>query len=87
MGVECRTIQRRLADDGQRFSAVVNEVRKELAARHVLGSDRPLAEVAGLLGFCAPSGLSRWFHAQYGRSAKESRAQRRVPRDPSSSRD
>lgn len=87
VGVECRTLQRRLADGGQCFSAIVNEVREELAARHVLDGDRPLAEVAGLLGFCAPSGLSRWFHAQYGCSAKESRAQRRVPCPPSSPRD
>lgn len=87
VGVECRTIQRRLADAGHTFSAIVNDVRKELAARHVLESDRPLAEVASLLGFSAPSGLSRWFHAQFGCSAKESRAKRSAGRHAQASRD
>ncbi|CAN7720984.1 AraC family transcriptional regulator [Variovorax sp. LjRoot130] len=80
VGVVCRTIQRRLADEGQTFSSMVNDIRKELATRHVLESDRPLAEVATLLGFSAPSGLSRWFHAQFGCSAKQSRAERSAGR-------
>lgn len=80
LGVACRTIQRGLAEQGQSFSSMVNDIRKELAARHVLESDRPLTEVAMLLGFSAPSALSRWYHAQFGCSAKESRAARGAPR-------
>ena len=80
MGVACRTVQRGLAKEGQSFSAMVNEIRKELAARHVIESDRPLTEVAMLLGFSAPSALSRWYHTQFGCSAKESRAARAHPR-------
>lgn len=76
LGVVCRTVQRRLAEHGQTFSSMVNEIRREQAARHVLESDRPLAEVAGLLGFSAPSGLSRWYHNEFGCSAKHARAQR-----------
>ena len=55
LGVVCRTVQRRLAEQGQSFSSMVNEIRKELATRHVIESDRPLTEVAMLLGFSAPS--------------------------------
>ena len=76
LGVACRTVQRGLAEQGQTFSSMVNEIRKELAVRHVLQSDRPLTEVAMLLGFSAPSALSRWYQAQFGCSAKESRAAR-----------
>ena len=76
LGVACRTVQRGLADQGQSFSSMVNEIRMELATRHVIESDRPLTEVAMLLGFSAPSALSRWYHAQFGCSAKESRAAR-----------
>jgi AraC-like DNA-binding protein len=76
LGVACRTVQRRLAEQGQDFSSMVNEIRKELATRHVIESDRPLTEVAMLLGFSAPSALSRWYQAQFGCSAKESRAAR-----------
>lgn len=74
LGVVCRTVQRRLAEQGQSFSSIVSEVRTELAVRHVIESDRPLTEVATLLGFSAPSGFSRWYHLQFGCSPKESRA-------------
>jgi len=74
MGVVNRTVQRRLAEQGQSFSSIVNEIRTELATRYVMESDRPLTEVATLLGFSAPSGFSRWYHAQFGCSPKESRA-------------
>jgi transcriptional regulator GlxA family with amidase domain len=40
----------------------------------VVESERPLTEVAALLGFSAPSGFSRWYHAQFGHSPKEGRA-------------
>jgi AraC-like DNA-binding protein len=75
-GVVCRTIQRRLAEQGQSFSSLVNDIRKDLATRHVIESDRPLVDVAMLLGFSAPSAFSRWYHGQFGCSAKESRAAR-----------
>ena len=74
LGVVCRTVQRRLAEEGQSFSSIVNEVRTELATRHVIESDRPLTEVATLLGFSALSGFSRWYHVQFGCSPKENRA-------------
>ncbi|MGU7784355.1 AraC family transcriptional regulator ligand-binding domain-containing protein [Burkholderia sp. PU8-34] len=82
LGVVCRTIQRRLAEHGRSFSSIVNDVRKELASRHVTESDRPLTEVATLLGFSAPSEFSRWYHGQFGCSAKESRAANRRAREP-----
>jgi AraC-like DNA-binding protein len=80
LGVAARTVQRGLADQGQSFSSMVNEIRIELAKRHVLESDRPLTDVAMLLGFSAPSALSRWYHTQFGCSAKESRAARAAGR-------
>ena len=76
LGVACRTVQRGLAEQGQSFSSMVNEIRRELATRHVIESDRSLTEVAMLLGFSAPSAFSRWYHAQFGCSAKESRTTR-----------
>ena len=56
------------------FSSLVNELRVELATRHVMECERPLTEVAAMLGFSAPSGFSRWYHTQFGCSAKQSRA-------------
>lgn len=76
LGVASRTVQRGLAEQGESFSSVLNDIRMELATRHVVESDRPLTEVALLLGFSAPSAFSRWYHTQFGCSAKESRAAR-----------
>jgi AraC-like DNA-binding protein len=75
LGVACRTVQRRLAEDGEAFSSLVNTIRADLAARHVADSDRPLLEVAGLLGFSAQSAFSRWHREQFGCSPKERRAE------------
>jgi AraC-like DNA-binding protein len=80
MGMVCRTVQRRLAEQGHSFSSLLNDVRMELATRHVIEGDRPLIEVAALLGFASPSAFSRWHHAQFGCSAKESRARRDATR-------
>lgn len=77
LGMVCRTMQRRLEDQGLSFSGMVNQIRKELVMQHVIESDRPLTDVAMMLGFSAPSAFSRWYLAQYGCSAKQSRATRR----------
>jgi AraC-like DNA-binding protein len=86
LGVVCRTVQRRLSEQGVSFSDLVNEIRVELANRHVKGSDRPLTEVAALLGFSAPSGFSRWHQSQFGCSPTQSRAERSVAQASSRSR-
>ena len=79
LGVVCRTVQRRLADDGISFSSLVNDLRVELAQRHVVDSDRSLTDVAALLGFSAPSGFSRWYQGQFGCSPTQGRAQSAAP--------
>ncbi len=73
LGIVCRTVQRRLAEQGQSFSELVNAQRVELATRYVTQSDRALTDVAALLGFAAPSGFSRWYQGQFGCSPSRSR--------------
>ncbi|KGM40067.1 AraC family transcriptional regulator [Aquabacterium sp. NJ1] len=73
LGLVCRTVQRRLADQGVSFSTLVNDLRVELATRHVENSERPLTEVAALLGFSAPSAFTRWYSAQFGSNPKRAR--------------
>ncbi len=68
LGISPRTLQRQLEQDGDTFSAQVNEVRRELAQRYLQDPQRPLARVATLLGFSEPSAFSRWFAAQFGKS-------------------
>lgn len=80
LGLVSRTVQRRLAEQGLTYSGLIDELRRELASRHVKGGQRPLAEVAALLGFAAPSGFSRWYRAQFGCSPQASRGPAPAPR-------
>jgi AraC-like DNA-binding protein len=57
LGVDRRTVHRRLASDGQAFSAIVDTVRRELAERYMKDRHRSLTEISSLLGFAAPSGF------------------------------
>jgi len=80
LGVPPRTVQRRLAESGLTFSGLLNDLRGELARQHVVHGQRPLTEVAGLLGFNAPSAFSRWYQAQFG--CTPTQARQRPPSAP-----
>lgn len=77
LDVDYRTVQRRLAREGQSFSAILDDIRDDLATRHIAAGDRSLTEISELLGFSALSAFSRWFRGRHGCSAKAWRAQRR----------
>jgi AraC-like DNA-binding protein len=69
LGVDRRTVHRKLLGEGTTFSALLEAERRALASRYVEGTNRPLTEVAALLGFTAPSAFSRWYRASFGVSA------------------
>ena len=73
LGVDRRTIHRRLAGEQQTFSGIVDTVRQELAERYLKDRNRSLTEVSSLLGFAAPSGFSRWYRRQFSRRASDVR--------------
>ncbi|HSV82877.1 MAG TPA: AraC family transcriptional regulator ligand-binding domain-containing protein [Ramlibacter sp.] len=68
-GVDRRTLHRWLAREGETFSGTVEGLRRELVARYLDESSRPLAEVSALLGFSAPSAFSRWHRMRFNASA------------------
>jgi len=78
LGVDRRTIHRRLAKEGQTFSSIVDAVRRELAQRY-LADKRSLADIAMLLGFSASSGFSHWYRRQYEATPSSRRARRKAP--------
>jgi AraC-like DNA-binding protein len=80
--VDRRTIHRRLLQEGQTYGEIVDRVRRELATRYLADRQRSLAQIASLLGFSAPSGFSRWYRKQFGRTASDVRSST----DPSSTR-
>jgi AraC-like DNA-binding protein len=73
LGVDRRTVHRRLAQEGETFSRIVAGVRRELAAGFLKDPNRNLAEVSLLLGFSSLSGFSRWHRQQFGKTASAQR--------------
>ena len=65
LGVDRRTVHRYLTQSGQTFSSVVTEVRVELVTR-LLISQRPISEIANLVGFSGQAAFSRWFTQSFG---------------------
>jgi AraC-like DNA-binding protein len=73
--VDRRTLHRHLTVEGLTFSVLLDEVRTELVKRHLLESDLPIGEVAGLLGYSNQSSFSHWFRAAFGCSVTQWRRQ------------
>ena len=72
LGVDRRTVHRRLATQCTTFTQVLDQVRLEQAQRLMGYGDRKLSDIAPLLGFSSLSAFSRWrrCQAREGRSAK-----------------
>jgi AraC-like DNA-binding protein len=70
LGIDRRTVARRLADEQTSFSALVNGLRRDLFARYRAEGARTLTDVSSLLGFSAPSAFSRWHRQQFGGAAR-----------------
>jgi AraC-like DNA-binding protein len=73
LGVDRRTINRRLASEGQSYSSILDTVRTDMVRSFVEHGHRPLNEIAVMLGFSGLSAFSR-FRNRFGRSELESRA-------------
>jgi AraC-like DNA-binding protein len=73
LGVDRRTIHRRLASEGVTFTTLVDRKRRELAAAQLRNAGRALTEVADLLGFSSLSTFSRWFRRSHGANARDYR--------------
>ena len=74
LGVDRRTVHRKLDAEGTSFSALLDAERRALATRYVEGTTMPLTDVAALLGFAAPSVFSRWYATSFGCSAMQRRS-------------
>ena len=72
--VDRRTLGRRLASEGQSYSSILDAVRRDMVTSLVENGQRPLKEIASMLGFSGLSIFSRWFRNRFGRSASEWRA-------------
>lgn len=59
MGINRRTLARRLAEEKTTFSQLLEDVRAKLIETH-LAAKRPYGEVAELVGLASSSGLAHW---------------------------
>lgn len=75
VGMSARSLQRRLADEGLSFDAVLDDLRRELALRYLADPRIAIAEVAYLTGFSEPSAFHRAFKRWTGTTPGDARRQ------------
>lgn len=68
LGSSERTLQRRLREEGTSLNQVLDELRRDLAARYLDESQLGLQEIAFLLGFAEQSGFQRAFVRWFGQT-------------------
>jgi AraC-like DNA-binding protein len=73
LGQSPRTLQRRLAEHGTSLRKLIDDVRHELALRH-LAAELSIAEISWLLGFSQPSAFHRAFRRWTDRTPAQWRA-------------
>ncbi|THD61020.1 AraC family transcriptional regulator [Phenylobacterium sp.] len=74
MRIERRTLHRRLAAEGTSFSQILENARGELATSLLASSERPLQNVAEMLGFSSLSAFGHWFRRRFNTTASQYRA-------------
>ncbi len=73
--LSARTLQRRLAEAGQSFQAVLDTTRHDLARHYLSQSTMPLAEIAYLLGYGDPAAFHHAFKSWQGQGPGQYRDQ------------
>jgi AraC-like DNA-binding protein len=79
MGLSVRTLQRRLAQAGRSYAAVVDDFRREESLRLVANPALALARVAGLLGYAEQASFTRAFARWHGTSPGKWRQEAGAP--------
>jgi AraC-like DNA-binding protein len=82
IGLNKRTLQRRLAECDTSYSAVVAEARVALAIRWIREGKGSLTEIAGSLGYSDPANFSRAFRRITGFSPRAYRNRYKVAASP-----
>ncbi|MDZ4372074.1 MAG: AraC family transcriptional regulator [Phenylobacterium sp.] len=82
LGMDRRTLHRRLSAEGVTFSGLLERTRRDLARSLLINSDRPLYSVADLLGFSSLSAFAHWFRRAFHQSASAYRAEHAGTRRP-----
>jgi AraC-like DNA-binding protein len=73
LGIDRRTVHRRLAAEGKSFTQLLEAARRDVATWQLSHGDQPLSAVTALVGFSSLSTFSRWFRSAYGMQPSEFR--------------
>jgi AraC-like DNA-binding protein len=73
LGMSQRTLARRLAAEGLSFTGVLDEMKRDLAKRHLMESDLPITTIAWLLGYQEVSAFTHAFKRWTGKTPKQAR--------------
>lgn len=77
LGMAARTLQRRLAESGASFSALLDEVRRERVQHYLRDASLSLTDIAFLLGFAEQSNFNHAFRSWFGSTPAAWRASNR----------
>ncbi|MFD3003630.1 AraC family transcriptional regulator [Pontibacter toksunensis] len=61
LAMSVRSLQSKLKEEGVTYQALLDEVRKEIAVKHLQDNQNTISDIAYLLGFAEPSVFSRSF--------------------------
>jgi AraC-like DNA-binding protein len=75
LGVSVATLRRRLEEEATTFTTLVDEIRRDLAERHLHDPHRTISEIAFLLGFAHAPAFHKAFRRWTGVTPSERRAQ------------
>ncbi|MCP1647924.1 AraC-like transcriptional regulator QhpR [Pseudomonas nitroreducens] len=73
-----RTLQRRLKEHGIEYSALVEDVRRELALAYIKDSDYSMTEISLLVGYAESGSFTRAFRRWTGHSPQQYRSSHRA---------
>ena len=74
LGVSVRTLHRRLAEQGQHYQRIVDDVRRTLAIEFLQNTSLPVEEIAGRVGFSEASNFRKAFRKWTGHAPAHFRA-------------
>jgi AraC-like DNA-binding protein len=76
LGVSQRTLVRRLASEGLTFAGILQDLRSNLAARHLRDETLPISKIAWLLGYQDVSAFTHAFKRWSGTTPRMARQRR-----------
>ena len=86
LGMDRRTLHRHLDTQGSSFTRMIQQIRAEFVVRQLRDSDRPMAELAELIGFSSASAFAFWFRHHFGCSVSHWRKQNAASQLPAMNR-